>query len=326
LLLAYLFQSAVAAAQEIWLVPQANVIDLQEMFTPTAPWRNAASHTNVFGVYGNPFLNPVPQQQLNVMMSDLNRRGIVTAVETGVMNVPAKPRPPCGGWGYVEGYGPVALHRLLARKLLIAGANVKYIAMDEPLYFGHYFKGRPNGQPGCQSSLKEVAALVAPSLQEYIKAFAAIQIGDTEPAAIADDTVGCCEGAKWRDDLLQWVNDFRSATGRPLAFLQIDVGWSQPDAVRRARALYDFANILKQRNFIGSIGIIFNGNPTDGSDAAWMQSARAHMKLMEGDFALRPGQVIIQSWQTKPSHAMPESSPEALTSLVNFYTAHPWAD
>jgi hypothetical protein len=90
--------------------------------------------------------------------------------------------------------------------------------------------------------------------------------------------------------------------------------------------LYDFANILKQRNFIGSIGIIFNGNPTDGSDAAWMQSARAHMKLMEGDFALRPGQVIIQSWQTKPSHAMPESSPEALTSLVNFYTAHPWAD
>jgi hypothetical protein len=312
-------------AQEIWLVPGAKDVDLPDMFRPGAPWEKAASATQVVGLYGNPFINPVPQEQLNAIVADLNRRHIGIAVETGVMDVPAKPRPACGGWGYVEGYGPVALHELIAKKIKQAGGTIKYIAMDEPLWFGHYFRGRPGGQPGCQSPIEEVARLAASSLKAYIRAFPDVRIGDIEPANLADISSNQGRSPDWQEDLQTWATAFRAATGRPLAFLQIDVGWIQANAIQHARMVYDDAGGLLRRQLLGNIGIIYNGNPTDSSDAAWVQSARDHMTLMEGDYRMRPGQVVIQTWHPHPSHALPESSPEALTSLVDFYTAHPWA-
>jgi hypothetical protein len=41
--------------------------------------------------------------------------------------------------------------------------------------------------------------------------------------------------------------------------------------------------------------------------------------LMEGQNKLRPEHIIFQSWTPNPTHAMPASDPNALTSLVDFY-------
>lgn len=86
-----------------------------------------------------------------------------------------------------------------------------------------------------------------------------------------------------------------------------------------AVAVYRFALELQRKQLIGKIGIIYNGAANDTSDEGWMNSARDHMRLMEGKYGLHPEQVIIQSWTPNPTHAMPDSSPGALTSLVNFY-------
>jgi hypothetical protein len=98
--------SGLALAQtpspEIWLGPAAlpapgpSVADLTDMFTPDAPWKIAASHTQVFILQGA-FVARASQGQLNSVVFDLNRRGIAIAVAVGVMNVPHDPPSGCGG-------------------------------------------------------------------------------------------------------------------------------------------------------------------------------------------------------------------------------------
>jgi hypothetical protein len=68
-----------------------------------------------------------------------------------------------------------------------------------------------------------------------------------------------------------------------------------------------------------TVGFIYNGARDDPSDAAWMDDARAHVRTLEDDDGLRPGLAVFQSWTPRPTHALPDSSPDALTSLIPFY-------
>jgi hypothetical protein len=308
-----------AAAQQIWFAPQASAVDFLDLFRPDSPWKRAASGIQVFKFYGNPFIAPASQEKINAIVSDLKRRDMAIAIETGIINVAGKPRPACGGWGYVEGYGPVALHALIAEKIKRAGGTIKYIAMDEPLWYGHYFKGKFGGQPGCQSNIDDVAKLAAQSLSAYVQAFPDVKIGDVEPSNLAD--VGLGRSPDWQGDLAAWAADFRAATGRPLAFLQIDVGWIQPAAPQHARMVYGYAKDLMQQHLIGDVGIIYNGNPNDASGAEWVRAAQDHMAIMERKYGLHPDQAVIQSWHSQPAHALPESAPDTLTGLVDYYLA-----
>jgi hypothetical protein len=53
--------------------------------------------------------------------------------------------------------------------------------------------------------------------------------------------------------------------------------------------------------------------------AACTKAARNHVLLLERDCELRPDQAIFQSLQINPTHSMPDSAQDTLTSLVNFY-------
>jgi hypothetical protein len=310
---------AAAHGQQIWLAPQAHSADIGAMFAPGAPWGQAAARTRVFELYGNPYIQPTPQPQINEIVAGLKQRNIALAVETGAINVGAKPAPPCGGIGRVEGYGPVPLHKLIARKIKAAGGVISYVSMDEPLFFGHYYVGKPGGQPGCQSSIPELAKLVAESLSVYIQEFPDVKIGEIEPSDVVNGGRHQGEDPRWRNDLAEFASALRSQLGRNLAFLHIDVAWDHPDGPPQAREMFTFARGLMRQNLIGDVGIIYNGTSVDHSDNEWMQAARQHIAIMEGTLGVRPDQVVIQSWNLFPTNALPESSPEALTSLVNFY-------
>src|ERR1700735_3001504 len=100
-----------ARAQEIWFSPPAappdsrlhRAADLMDLFRPDAPWQDAASHIKVFKLYGS-YLSGAPQEEIDTIVADLNRRHIAIALEVGVMNVgPKATNPPCGGLGLVEG-------------------------------------------------------------------------------------------------------------------------------------------------------------------------------------------------------------------------------
>jgi hypothetical protein len=59
------------------------------------------------------------------------------------------PRPgaPANFGANVEGYDSPEETARIAAKIKRAGINLRYIAMDEPLWFGHYYNGgTPDGQ------------------------------------------------------------------------------------------------------------------------------------------------------------------------------------
>ncbi len=311
-----------ARAQEIWFAPPAapegsrlhRAVDFMDLFSPEAPWQQAASHVKVFLLYGS-YLSRAPQDEVDRIVSDLNRRHIPIALAVGVMNVgPKATNPPCGGLGLVEGYGIPKLARIQSEKIKKAGGSIRFIAMDEPVWFGHYFKGRPGGQPGCHSSIAQILELIREPLAVYEEEFPNIIVGETEPTDIAEQD-------HWKDDLSAWASGFRNQTGHPLAFTHLDIPFNRPGEEGFAVDFYHQVEKLKQQGLIGAIGIIYDGTPTDPSDEAWIQDAKEHIRLLEDKHGLHPDQVLIQSWQAYPQHVLPESSPGSLTGLINYYAA-----
>jgi len=309
-----------ARAQDIWFIPPAapassrlhRAVDLMDLFKPDAPWQEAASHVKAFGLYAS-YLSGAPQEEIDTIVADLNGRHIPIALEVGVMNVgPKSTNPPCGGLGQVEGYGTPNLARAVSEKIKKAGGVIRFIAMDEPLWFGRYFKGRPGGQPGCQSSVDQILELIKEPLSVYAKEFPELVVGDIEPTDIA-------EQGHWKDDVSAWVSGFRNQTGRPLAFMHLDIPFNRPGEEGFAVEFYRYTEHLKQQSLLLAIGVIYDGTSSDMSDESWIQDAKEHMYLIEDKHGLHPDQAVIQSWQAYPEHVLPESSPGSLTGLINFY-------
>jgi hypothetical protein len=311
---------------EIWLAPQslmpaplAHDEDFMEMFTADAPWKFAAAHTQVFKLY-TAFLVRSPQEQVNAVVADLNRRHIDIALENGVMNVgPANTNPPCGGLGIVEGYGTAAQAKRISEIVKAAGGTIRYIVMDEPLYYGHY-SSKPHT---CHSPISVVLDQIVPTLNTYRQEFPDIVIGEVEPTRFP-------AYANWQADLLTWAKGFNTATGRPLAFVQLDIPWSDdgghvPGADRASKEpgdaleFYGYLQELQHQRLVGRIGIVHDGTPKDTTDAAWVEDAQNHLRVMEEKYGLRPEQDIFQSWMPRPTHALPESQPDTLTSLIDWY-------
>jgi hypothetical protein len=309
-----------ALSQEIWFAPPAapvdtrlhRAIDLMALFSPDAPWQQAASHVKVFMLYGS-YLSRAPQDEVDRIVGDLNRRRIPIALAVGVMNVgPRATDPPCGGLGLVEGYGTPKLARAQSEKIKKAGGAIRFIAMDEPLWFGHYFKGRPGGQPGCHSSIGQILELIREPLAVYAEEFPNVVVGDTEPTDIAEQD-------HWKEDLGAWASGFRTQTGRPLAFVHLDIPFNRPGEEGFAVDFYRQVEKLKQQGLVTAIGVIYDGTPTDSSDEQWIRDAKEHIHLIEDKHGLHPDQALIQSWQAYPQHVLPEASAGSLTGLINYY-------
>ena len=252
-------------------------------------------------------------KQNAAVVSDLNRRGIAIGIEVGVINVAGNPVPACGGAGRVEGYGTVNSARIVSEKIKRAGGQLRYVAMDEPFYHGHYYTFNPAKVlvgHGCHSPTREIAALVAPVVNTYISEFPDVIIGDIEPTGYIE------RYPNWQNELNDWVNDYRAAVGRPLAFMHLDVALNR---IQDCVAFYSYTQELIRRGSIGRVGIIYNGTRADSSDAAWVRDAQNLILAVERDRRLNPDDVIFQSWNSNPTHAMPDSGADSLTSLVTFY-------
>jgi hypothetical protein len=116
-----------------------------------------------------------------------------------------------------------------------------------------------------------------------------------------------------------WASGFRQQTGRPLAFVHLDIPFGRPGEEGVAIDYFAETDRLKRQGLIQAAGVIYDGTPTDPSDAAWVAVDKTHIRLLEDKHHLRPDQALIQSWQAYPQHVLPDSSPGSLTSLVDYY-------
>jgi Domain of unknown function (DUF4214) len=275
-------------------------LDYMNLFAADSPWSQARGRIHIFTIYSQ-LVNYGPDSAMRMIFTYLNQNHIALAMDFGPLMANAQ----CGQ--NVEGYsgGPGEAIRV-AQKIKSLGGNLAYVAMDEPLYFGHYSQ-----QPGaCQWPIQTVAQQAAATARAFKTVFPDVQIGDIEPLnAFANSA----SANKWPADTKEWIEGFRAAAGFPLAFFHDDADWSVP----LNRFIPQLQELLEREDI--PFGMIFDGTDNAVSDAGWMAAAEEHIQAYNHSGNARPAQIIFQTWNAYPTRVLPETSPTALSYLVDFY-------
>jgi hypothetical protein len=303
--------SARGSSPQIWFAPMDNSTrvhnvaagiipsnlsaptDYMNLFAANAPWTQAESHVSVFKIYGWPIVD-FTDAQLQTVFSFLNQHKISLAIEFG----PLLPTT-CGSG---EGFGTQGGAQYTADRIKKNGGTLKYVAMDEPLFFGSI-----NNAPGaCQWTPAQVANNAVTSLNVLKNNFPGLIIGDIEPVPANG------LAADWVQRYAAWMDAFQAATGSKLAFFHCDTGYLPT-------WITDVTNLRVETSKRGiPLGIIYNGLGNDTSDAQWLGRAQQHyldFELSEG----QPDQAIFQSWTGYPVTHLPETTPYTFTWLLDQY-------
>jgi hypothetical protein len=174
--------------------------------------------------------------------------------------------------------------------------------MDEPYYWAHFY----DGPQACHWSTRKVAQEVANFIKELHEQFPNLVVGDAEPL------IGPADAHAYED----WLDTFKEINGSAIPFLHIDVGW------RRCAWPQEIKSIDKHGRNIGVVvGIIYNGNEADSTDATWLANAGERVKRYELDFGAHPNHVLFQSWHAKPDRVLPETTEFSFTHFIDQYFA-----
>jgi len=268
--------------------------DFAALFASNAAWPRVAGRTQVFKFYGEWLDTTVTDSELRRVVGALKARDIAVALEIGPLTAAG-----CGEG--IEGFnGGSATTLRLIRRVVAAGGTVRYVAMDEPFYFGSLDRS-PNS---CRWSTEKVAREVATYVREVKAVYPSIVIGDIEPLA-GDGTAARYE---------EWIAAHRKAAGTPLPFFHLDLDWGRADWAAGSLQLQAYA-----RGHGVRFGMIYN-SALASSDAEWLAAAQAHVLTNELDGAGPPDDAIFQSWTDHPDRVLPESGPDTFTHLIADYT------
>lgn len=290
------------AAPQIWVTVISPPIKASEhwkgirtdapgQWKPDAPWQSVASHVQVaMLIAGN--IENTRAADLHAVIDEINRRHMDLALEIGPLVRSADCAPA------TESYGRPGETEAILQKIRGAGGDLRYIAMDEPFFYGHRDAG------GCHLSAAELARQVAASVVSIRRIFPKLQIGDTEVAS-AD--------REWAAELALWADAYHSATGEPLAFLHADVDWSE----LAMHNLVPLAAGLKQRHV--PFGIIYNADGGVTGDLEWTESAVRHFVEIESLMNVHPDAAIFETWTSYPTNVLPENKPGTLMNVALQY-------
>jgi hypothetical protein len=259
------------------------------LFEPGAEWMRAASKVKVFKL-STAFVMKASDADLTQVLDNLRQREIALAVEIGLL--PGS-RETCGAG--VEGFSARRTAGAAAERIKRLGGTLDYAAMDEPLWFGHHARGKT----ACNWDVQTVARHSAEGADQVRRVFPNAKIGDIEP--IAEPGL---------DNLPEWLDAYRAASGTDLAFLHADVQWRH-DWHPRLREAQAFAN---QRGI--PFGVIINSNHPDKVDTEWTTHAEQRLHAVRSILGSLPDQIIFQSWTLAPRRFLPDTEPGTLTNLV----------
>ena len=204
--------------QLVWFCPlipghiadgRSGMVDYMDLFTPTAPWSNAASHVQIFKIYSGLFTQSLPgsptDAQWQQVFADLARRNIAVAFEWGPLSVTT-----CGA--DVEGFETTD-PLVTAQKIKRLGGNLQYIAMDEPEYYANIYKGKN----ACLWTPAQIAANALKTIARIRTVFPDVRVGDIEPVPPPD-------APDWLERYTAFFDAWKAA-GPPLAFFHCDINW-----------------------------------------------------------------------------------------------------
>lgn len=272
--------------------------DSGDMWKPDAPWETVAHAVKVIQ-FAPTNVDRARDSDLQQALADIKRRNIALAVGDGLLIRSDRCR------SKTEAYGePGALERVFD-KLRRNGADVKYVTMDEPYFYGH----RDSSPTSCHESAQALAQALKESIAIVRKYFPNAQFG-------ADEVVDASR--PWVDELAAWTDTFKAVTGEPLAYLHADLNWTE-GAVHN---LVPLATALKERHI--PLGVIYNADLSGKSDESWTRNAVSNFARVEKGVGVHPDHAAIETWVRYPTRMLPENQPGTFTNVVlQYIQKHP---
>ena len=299
--------SSAKTPPQIWLAPLQQVRgadggvwgakDYGDLFAPHAPWPSVANAVSVFKIYPS-FITGSSDAEIVRMWRALFQRHIALALEAQGLERLSDCTPGLAK----DGGATLALVTRLKR----LGVSLSYIAMNGPLVSGH----RDTGPGHCRASIPEVAADSAGAMAKLRAVYPGVKIGDIE-------SLGAPPNDTDPNELQQWMAAYRQAAGYPLAFVHLDVTWGldwRGVMIRLAKVVHAAGVPL---------GVIYNGDSTELSDADWAANVERHYTAIEALPLAAVDQVIFQSWNQYPRRVLPETLPTSETGIVKRYLRTP---
>ncbi len=267
--------------------------DYMKLFESDAPWERSAGYLQVYKLYGGWAARDSSMTQLRQAVQAIRQHGLALAVELGPLN------PGEGDCGlYIEGFaGEEGVNTV--KRIKAAGGTLNLIAFDEPYYYGHFY----DGEHACQWTAEKIAKDVDVFIKQVRAIYPDLIIGDIEPLT----------GPANAEAYKSWLDTFRVVNGYDLAFLHLDIEWSNTAWPAEVKKVEDYGNQINV-----PIGVIFTGNYQDETDEAWLSIAGERIKRYEATGG-QLDHIIFQSWNDKPDRALPDSEPFTFTGFIRTY-------
>ena len=208
----------------------------------------------------------------------------------------------------VESFGTKDETVIAVRRLESLGAKVDYIVFDEPLYYGHFFRGGRKSI-GCRLPISKIVDEVLEREGSLRAEAPGVRIGDVEPFGLQDVATD-----DWTVGYQEWLSLYRERTGRNWDFAQADIVWSRPNWRDQ------FLPALKAIQDAGiAWGAMYTASAPAYSNLDWAAQISADYRLLEGELAVRPPQAVIASWTDYPRAILPETEAATLTGAALGY-------
>jgi len=267
--------------------------DFVSLFAPGSEWTHAANFIQVFKLYGGWVARDSSDERLRATMEAIRQRGLALGVEVGPLN----PTEDCGL--YIEGFaGEEGVETVKRIKAL--GGDLNFIAFDEPYYYGRFY----DGEKACNWTAEKIAQDIDSFIRRVRLVFPNVIIGDIEPVT------GPADANAYND----WLDTFRAVNGYDLAFLHLDIDWSDTRWPQKVKTIEQHGKTVGV-----PIGIIYNGNFQDATDEAWLSILGERVKRYEIENSGDLDHVVFQSWHDKPDRVLPESDPYTFTGFIRIY-------
>lgn len=265
--------------------------DFMDLFSPDAPWSQAADRVDVFTFFLQ-FTQFATNREVEQAVRELNRRGIAIGLETGVLS----PSEECGH--HVEGFITREANLRFVRRIKRAGGTLRFVTFDNP-YAGaeHY-----SGENACHWEPERIAREAHKTVELIREVFPNVKVG-------SNDWGGVGYG-----ELKDWFETYRDVTGSYFDFFHLDVNYGDSQWAQKAKDLEGYA---QERGI--HFGVIYIGNFRMSSDRAWVDLVEQRIHHYEMVHGGNPDHVVIDSWQDRPNHLLPETDPSAFTHLINRY-------
>lgn len=307
---------AYAEAADIWFSPTDPVWrllrhwpanDFANFIRSESSWPDALRSVRVFEI----------TKRFALESSDDDLREVIVAlarhnIQMSVQATPLLSTDRCGTG--IEGHGSADDMLEVAQRVKRLGGHIAYMAMDEPLWFGHVFDRKLTGVDqvkfsACHLPITEIAQQTAAKMKSVRGVFPNVVIGDDEPLGEA-----AMSPMEWSRSISEWIAAYREAMGEPMGFFHADVVWFQPSW---RVVLVELLPLLNQKEI--TFGVIYNGTPQDTSDAEWVEDAERNFKTIEGSMSISPQHAIFQSWTDMPRKILPVDQVGTFANLVNRY-------